>query len=181
MQIPSSKIVAVKGNELFGSVGGHCMPVTCDSGADIAVVPEECVTEEQFTGDLCEVDSFNKVRCTGKRCNIVVTIAGRDFHREAVTQPKQDLVWTVCLSIPYSNKEEREFVSGLMDAKFALQEEETCYLQAEMENGILRSGIIVSDDRRCRHGGVPYPNLRMKRVRAHRIVCRQHNKLRYWS
>ena len=109
------------------------------------VVPEEYVTEEQFAGDLCEVDYFNKVRSTGKRLNIVVTIAGRYFHRETVTQPGQDLAWTVCLSIPYSNKEEREFVSGQMDAKFALQEEETCCLPAEMENSILRSGIMVSD------------------------------------
>ena len=63
------------------------MPVTCDTGADITIVPEECVRNDQFTGDTCDVDSFNKVRCTGKKCKVVVTIAGRQFHRDAVTQP----------------------------------------------------------------------------------------------
>ena len=32
-------------------------------------------------------------------------------------------------SIPYSNKEEREFVSGQIDAIYALKEEKTCYLR----------------------------------------------------
>ena len=64
------------------------MPVTCDTGADITIVPEECVRNDQFTGDTCDVDSFNKVRCMGKKCKVVVTIAaGRQFHRDAVTQP----------------------------------------------------------------------------------------------
>ena len=145
VQILSNKVVALKDNELFGSVGDHSIPVTCDSGADITVVPEECVSAEQFTGVMCEVDSFNKVRSTGKKCNITVTIAGRDFLREAVTQPGRDLAWTVCLSVPYSSKEEREFISGQMDEKFAMQEEDTCYLPAEMEGGILKSGIMVRD------------------------------------
>ena len=43
------------------------MPITCDSGADITVVPDECVRQDQFTGGTCEVDSFNKVRSSGKR------------------------------------------------------------------------------------------------------------------
>ena len=70
VQIPSNKVVALKDNELFGSVGEHCMPVTCDSGADITVVPEECVREDQFTRGTCEVDSFNKARSTGKKCSV---------------------------------------------------------------------------------------------------------------
>ena len=42
-------------------------------------------------------------------------------------------------------KEEREFISKQMDEKFELQEEDTCYLPAEMTDGILRSGIMVRD------------------------------------
>ena len=71
------------------------MPVTCDSEADITVVPEECICEDQFTGGTCEEDSFNKARSQGKKCSVTVTIAGRDFHRQAVTQPGRDLAWTV--------------------------------------------------------------------------------------
>ena len=145
VQILSNKIVALRDKELFGSVCKHCMPITCDSGANITVVPEECVEGDQFTGGTCEVDSFNKFRSTGKLCNVVVSIAGRQFYRKAVTQPGKDLTWTICLSVPYSNKGEREFISGQMDAKFALREEETCYLPAEMKNGILTSRLMVSE------------------------------------
>ena len=91
VQIPSNKVVALKDNELFGSVEEHSMPVTCDSGADIMVVPEKCVHEDQFTGGTCEVDSFNKAGSTGKKCSVTVTIAGRDVHRQAVMQPGRDL------------------------------------------------------------------------------------------
>jgi len=27
------------------------MPITCDSGAQVSVVPEECIAEEEFTGE----------------------------------------------------------------------------------------------------------------------------------
>ena len=72
VQIPYNQIVPLKENELFGLVGGHCMPITCDSGADITVVPEERVRPDQFTGGSCEVNSFNKVKVTGKRCSGVL-------------------------------------------------------------------------------------------------------------
>ena len=51
----------------------------------------------------------------------------------------------MCLSIPFSNKADREFIAHQMDEKFALQEEETCYLPAEMKDGILTSGLMVSE------------------------------------
>ena len=67
------------------------MPITCDSGSDITVVLEECVRLDQFTEGCCEVNSFNKVKVTGKRCSVVANIAGREFQRQAVTQPGDDL------------------------------------------------------------------------------------------
>ena len=91
-------------------------------------------------GGTCEVNSFNKVRSTGRLCNVTISIAGRQFQRKAVAQPGSDLAWTVCLSMPYSNKSDREFISQQMDAKFALQEEDNCYLPAEMKDGVLTSG-----------------------------------------
>ena len=42
-------------------------------------------------------------------------------------------------------KKERQFIVEQMTAKFSLQEEETCYLLAKIEDGILVSGILVSD------------------------------------
>ena len=111
IQIPSDKVVPLRDNELFGSVGDHKLPITCDSGADISVVPEECVLPEQLTGSTCQVDSFSKIRSTGKLCNITITINGRPFQRKAVTQPGSDLAWTACLSLPFANREERDFIT----------------------------------------------------------------------
>ena len=65
----------------------------------------------------CQVDSFNKVRCTGRKCKVTVSIAGRQFPRDAVTQPGKDLAWTICLRLPFSEKEERQFIGEQMDAK----------------------------------------------------------------
>ena len=60
IQIPADKVRPLRSNELFHSVGLHRLPITCDSGADISVVPEECVALDQFTGQVCKIDSFNR-------------------------------------------------------------------------------------------------------------------------
>ena len=138
-------MVPLRDNELFGSVGDHRLPITCGSGADISVVPEECVLPEQLMGSTCQVDSFNKIRSTGKLCNITITINGRPFQRKALTQPGSDLTWTACLSLPFANREERDSITQQMDEKFKLIEEELCYLPPEMKDRILKSGLMVSE------------------------------------
>ena len=40
-------------------VDEHTLPITVDSGAEISVVPEECMKESQFTGETCTVNAFN--------------------------------------------------------------------------------------------------------------------------
>ena len=91
MQIPAKDVVRLRDNELMGSLGPHVLPVTCDAGADITVVPEECVDPKLFTNETCEVSSFNRVTSSGKVCNIVIEIAGRKFPRRAVAQPGESL------------------------------------------------------------------------------------------
>ena len=78
-------------------------------------------------------------------CSVVVNIAGREFQRQVVTQPGDDLSWTVCQSLSFSKKDEMEFISQQMGEKLALQEEDVCYLPPKMEDGILKSGIMVRD------------------------------------
>ena len=145
VQIPLNKVVPLKENQLFGSVGSHRIPITCDSGADIMVVPEECVAPDQFMEDNCDIDSFNMVRSSGKLCNVVVTINGNNFTRRAVTQPGRDLAWTACLSLPFTNCDDWSFITEQMKHKFKLSEEETLYLPPEMKQRILVSGLLVSE------------------------------------
>ena len=120
------------------------LPVTCDSGADITIVPEECVPQKDFTGDTCEVASFNRKISLGKICNIVVTVGGRQFPRKAVAQPGADLGWTVCLSLPYRAREDRNFVTALMDEKFDSPEITRRYLPPILEDGRVKTSLMVS-------------------------------------
>ena len=143
VQIPAVQPILLKDNELMGSIGAHVLPVTCDSGADVTIVPEECVQEDEFTGETCEVSSFNRIVSSGRTCNVAVMLGGRRFQRRAVAQPGKDLGWTICLSLPYRDKEDREFISGMMDSKFDSVEERRMYLPPMMEDGVVHATLMV--------------------------------------
>ena len=53
VKVCKDQIVSLRRNEIFGVVGPHRMPVTCDTGAEVTVVPEECVEPHQKTGETC--------------------------------------------------------------------------------------------------------------------------------
>ena len=145
VQVATQQPMVLKDNELMGLIGEHVLPVTCDSGADITIVPEECVQESEYTGDTCEVASFNRKISSGRTCNIVVTVGGRKFQRRAVAQPGKDLGWTMCLSLPYREKEDRNFIRALMDEKFDSPERAREYLPPKLEDGIVQISLMVGD------------------------------------
>ena len=124
IQIPRNRVRPLKHNELFGSVGGHSLPITCDSGTDVTVVPKECVRDEEFTGESCTLDTFNKVKTVGRKCNVQIQVEDRIFVRKAVTQPGADLSWTACLSVSFSNLDELQFITEQMRKKQLLAEEQ---------------------------------------------------------
>ena len=145
VQVETQQFMLLKDNELMGSIGEHVLPVTCNSGADIIIVPEECVPQKNFTGDTCEVASFNRKISSGKIFNIVVTVGGRQFPRKAVAQPGADLGWTVYLSLPYRVREDRNFVTALMAEKFDSPEITRRYLPPILEDGRVKTSLMVSD------------------------------------
>jgi len=51
VKIPSNLLQYLQPNELFGQVGKHAMPITCDSGAQVSVVLEESVECEELMGE----------------------------------------------------------------------------------------------------------------------------------
>ena len=138
-------MIPLKQNELFVAVGKHRLPITCDTGADVSVVPQECVSPEQLVGKACEITSFNKTKSVGNLCNIEFYVSGKVFHRQAVTQPGELLGWTACLSLPFGNREELSFITNEMEKKSALAEEDTLYLPPEWKEGTLLSGVPVSE------------------------------------
>ena len=101
------------------------------------------VSSSQYTGGTCEVASFNRKISSGKLCNVTVTLAGREFKRLAVAQPGEDLGWTVCLSLPYREREDRNFVMHLMDEKYERPEQARQYSPPAVKNGILTTVSMV--------------------------------------
>ena len=87
VKVSEDQIVSLRRNEVFGSVGPHRMPVTCDTGAEITVVPAECVEPHQKTGEKCVLRSFNDAKITGECCTVDITVGDSIFRKKAVTQP----------------------------------------------------------------------------------------------
>ena len=111
----------------------------------MTVIHEECVREDQLTGEDCELSAFNKTKSKGKWCNVQITIADKVFCRKAVTQPGEALAWTACLSLDFAEQEECDFITQDMRKKATLSEQETLYLPPELKEGALLSGILASE------------------------------------
>ena len=84
-------------------------------------------------------------RFPGKLCNVTVTLAGREFQRKAVAQPGADLGWTVCLSLPYKDRDDRDFVTALMDQKYESPPETIQYTPPEVKEGIITTLQMVGE------------------------------------
>ena len=120
------------------------MPITCDSGADITIVPEECIGIGQLTGETCTVTTFNRTKTVGKKCVVKVQVGDRKFSRTAVTQLGED-IWTACLSIDFSNLEEMKVLIHQVNKKKGLDDEKTSYMPPWIESGTFHPAVVVSD------------------------------------
>jgi len=78
-------------------------------------------------------------------CNIVFTIADKEFQRVAVAIPGELINWTPCFHVPYHPVQEMEFVMHQMKMKFSKPEEDKRYLPPTMRDGTLVSGLMVID------------------------------------
>ena len=145
VKVSEDQIVSLRRNEIFGSVGPHRMPVTCDTGAEVTVVPEECVEPCQKTGETCVLRSFNDTKTTGDCCTVTITVGESSFTKKAVTQPGADLGWSVCLSLDMADPRESQFLLREMTRRAAMTTEETLYVPPEVRDGFLVSGILVQE------------------------------------
>ena len=63
--------------------------------------------QNEYTGEVVTVDAYNRTKSVGKRCNIKVTVGNREFSRETVAQPGEEISWTAMLSFdPYVEEEQ---------------------------------------------------------------------------
>ena len=147
VKVREDQIESLRRNEVFGAVGPHRMLVTCDTGAEVTVVPEEAVEQDQLSGETCELRSFNDGKSTGKRCVVQISVDGVVFTKEAVTQPGESLGWSVCLSLDLTIPSEREFLVQQMTRRAEMTQEEVLYIPPEVREGFLVSGISVKEAR----------------------------------
>jgi len=145
VRLPAEKLLYLQANELFGQVGVHGVPITCDSGAQVSVVPDECVKEEELTGETQILEDFHTGHVTGKVCQVTFTIARRSFRKRAVTLPGELLRWTLCMAVPLAPREEMEFILTQIGVKEAAGKEETRYLPPTLDGDLLVSGLMMSE------------------------------------
>jgi len=139
-------MLALKRNEVFGFIEGHGRAITCDMGADVTVVAEECIQPQHFTGQQCELKAFNDTKTTGRWCTVEIKIGDKTFQKRAVTQPGEDIRWSACLSLDMADQEEGQFLVDKLWKRAAMSEEQTYYLPPEVRDGVVMSGILATDD-----------------------------------
>ena len=132
---------------MFGSVGPYRLPITCDTGAEVTVVPVECVEPEQLTGEECELKAFNETKTTGKWCRVSITVGDTTFEKKAVTQPGDTIGWSACLSLDMADDKEGQLLLDKMRERAAMTKAQTLYLPPEVREGILLSGVLAVGDR----------------------------------
>jgi len=143
VQLPSRETLELQGEEVFGAVGGCQLCITVDTGAQITVVPKQCVHPDQFTGETKKVKSFQGLVVEGDACHVQFQIGGRLFDRDAVAVDGEVIHWTPCLRVPLSPKTELEFLMDLAEKNSGKTQK---YVPPQIHQGKLLSGYLVSED-----------------------------------
>jgi len=93
IQCPDGKPLELQEEELFGAIGDCKLSVTVDTGAQISVVPRECVHPNKLTGVTKKVRSFQGLLVEGEACNVDFILGERVFNREAVAVEGRLINW----------------------------------------------------------------------------------------
>ena len=145
VKVQEDRLETLRTNEVFGAIGPHRMPITLDTGAEITVVPEETVAEDQFTGETKVLKAFNNTESSGKVCIVTITLDEYSFQKEAVTQPGSSLGWSACLSLNLAEEKERDILLQQIARRTAMSESDTRYLPPQVREGILVSGVPIQE------------------------------------
>ena len=78
-------------------------------------------------------------------CTVDVSIGDKVLKKQVVTQPGESLGWSVCLSMDLTDSEERTVLMDQIARRAEMPHRETLYIPPEVRDGILVSGIPVSE------------------------------------
>jgi len=143
VQIQEREPVVLNSEELFGAVGECSMSITIDTGAQVSVVPIECVREDQLVGRKQRVRSFQGSLVEGDACIVEFVLGGKTFEREAIAVEGSLINWTPCFQVPLSPRSDLDFLMELAGKKSAAEEEQM-YIPPRMYEGTLQTGYMVS-------------------------------------
>jgi len=135
--------VPLNDEEIFGSLNGCDLPVTIDTGAQISIVPMECVLKEQMVGRKMTVRGFQGSIIEGEACIVNFKFKNRAFEREAVAVPGKVVNWTPCLQVSLSEGDDLDFLRDLARQKMTSEIKPTC-VRPVMDRGKLLPGYMVS-------------------------------------
>jgi len=141
VQVPERTPLCLESEELFGHIGKWGMGITIDTGAQVSIVPIECVEPSQLVGLKQTVKTFEGTPIEGEACEVQFLLGGRVFNREAVAIAGELLHWTPCFRVPLTPRSDLDFVIDLSEKK---NEGEQLYVPPKMYKGQLLSGYMVS-------------------------------------
>jgi len=118
VRLPESEPLELSEEELFGAVNDCDTCITIDTGAQISIVPKECVLPGQWTGNRRKVKAFQGTVVEGEECLVQFRIG--------VPLASQDMLFMMELAKEKKNK----------DVKL--------YHPPRMINGELHKGYLVS-------------------------------------
>jgi len=133
----------IQRDELYGEVNGWGMPITIDSGAQISVVPLECVEPEQFMGRKMMVRGFQGALEEGEACIVSFDFNGRMFEKESVGIAGDKINWTPCFGVSYRELEVISYLDQVANKREREYGEQRCVLP-KMVKGKLKPGVLVS-------------------------------------
>jgi len=142
IQCPDRKPLELQEEEFFGAIGECKMSITVDTGAQISVVPRECVHPDRLMGVTKKVRSFQGLLVEGEACSVDFVVGDRVFSREAVAVEGSLINWTPCLQVPFLPREDLDYIMGLAEQKN--REEPQLYQPPRVQDGVLHSGFLVS-------------------------------------
>ena len=74
-----------------------------------------------------------------------ITVGDHVFKKQAVTQPGESLGWSVCLSLDLTDQKERQFLTNQIARRADMADKDALYAPPEVREGILVSGVLVSE------------------------------------
>jgi len=129
--------------EVFGYIGKWGMSMTVDTGAQVSIVPIECVEPDQLLGTKQKVLSFQGMMVEGERCNVEFSVGGKVFQREAVGVQGESIKWTPCLRVPLKPREDMEYFLRIAEERDETNQQ--LYQPLRIQDGRLTSGYLVSE------------------------------------